>query len=137
MPDEDGDVLRKITAKELEALPDGSEFSVSIEDFDALALADGRKAIRESFRVLRDGGTVELSILDAQWLFEAWRDGRGTDEGLCEIVFGTSRRAVWDERTVVREGFEAGYFKIWSGRVGFLPIHMLHVKMLKYTVLTA
>ena len=42
------------------------------------SLADGRKAIRESFRVLRDGGTVELSILDAQWLFEAWRDGRGT-----------------------------------------------------------
>lgn len=103
-----------------------------IDDFDLVSMAEADRALRESYRVVRDRGVVAFSVLDFGWLIKSYYDrGGGTNQEMADLVFGQPRKALWDEVTIVQSLLGAGYYKAWTGHVPELPSHILLVKAIK------
>jgi hypothetical protein len=123
--------MRPISAHDLRTLPDQSEKELFISDFDLLSMWEADEVSKDAFRVLDHGGTVEVRVLDWLWCMERSHAVFGTDQVLCDALFGRPRRAVWDERSLVRMFFQHGWYKISTGKPPELPGHMFLLQALK------
>ena len=123
--------MKPISTRDLRSLPDQSEKELFIVDFDLLSMWEADEVAKDAFRVLDHRGIVEVRVLD--WLWCVGRSQVGTDQVLCDALFGRPRRAVWDERSLVRMFFQHGYYKAWSGHPSELPQHLFLCQALKLT----
>ena len=109
----------------------GSALGLVLRDLETLEMPHAKAVLKEAFRALALNGVIEFPILNFAWCVECYQVRMGTDERLSEILCTPNRRSVWDEKTVVRALFEAGFYRIWTGRVPEYPEWMMYCKALK------
>ena len=122
--------MAKLDSYQLAHFEDGDLSAVELEDFEVMSYEGAEKAIKEVFRVLRDGGTLEFLVLNWQWCIK-----QAVGQKLVDVLsshFGSRYRSIWDEHGLLRLLFQAGFLKIWTGHVAEYPEHILLVKALKF-----
>ena len=119
---------------QLKARPDESEDFVAIDQFGMLLFAEAPQVCTEALRVLKDGGIFEVSGVDFLWIVQRYQAIGEVDSLLGDALYGTTRRAVWDEKTLAKVLLLSGFYKAWVGRVTELPRHMILAKALKFKV---
>jgi predicted SAM-dependent methyltransferase len=124
--------IRELPAYRLAGLDDESEQNIFIEDFERLTMEDAREVLREAYRILVRGGVVECAVLKWGWLVERYITRNGTDPEMGEMLFGETRRAVWDDRTLAKEMLKAGFYRVWCGAVAEYPVWKMYAKALKF-----
>lgn len=123
--------MRELPAYRLAGLESESEKNLLIEDFERLTMEDAREVLKEAFRVMVPGGVVEFAVLNFWWIVEKYSCQCGTDSEMGQILFGETRRAVWDDRTIAKELLKAGFYRVWCGCVAEYPVYMMYCKALK------
>lgn len=121
--------MAKWDSHQLPHFASGELSVVELQDFEMLSLEGAKRAIEEAFRVLRNGGTLEFTVLDWPWCTRQQVGQKLSDILLVDSI----RRSLWDERELLRLLFQAGFYKIWTGHAAGNPEHILLAKALKFT----
>lgn len=120
-----------IHTEELFKLEPDSQDRLVLVDFDSNILFVELSVIAaEAFRVMKWGGVVEFSALNFEWLARRWQYF-GMDQVINDLLFDPTRTAVWDEGSVVKTLFHAGFYKIWTGHTPEIPDWCFYTKALK------
>ena len=117
--------------EELPKLESESLTGIRLVDFEMLPMEATKEMLSHAFRALVPEGVLEFPVLSFAWCVEYYLVGRGIDTFLSQIMFGTERKAIWDEGAVVRALFDAGFYRLWTGRVPEYPEWMFYAKAVK------
>ena len=126
--------MTKLTPKDLSDLPDNVSMSLILQDIDSLSIEEVGIFIKDSFRVLKNHGVVEFSVMDFGWLVRQYTEnaGRITQE-LCDMLLATQKGSLWDEFAISKQLLTSGFYKVWTGHAPELPAETLLVKAIKFS----
>lgn len=108
-------MMEKVVFNELGQLHDDSQKAIDIVDFEYLTVQDGLVAIREGYRALKNGGTLDFCVLNWDWIRDFYSSTLSVDASLSALIYTDGRKAIWGELFLVKNLLETGFYKVWTG----------------------